>query len=132
MKCLFYPSWNALIICEESSQCKHSLDVITKYFYIMRYILDNLHSIHYNDTVSTSLHLFKEENIQMKKEIKSSLGLNHMNGLTADDERTCGLQDMNCLETKDKAGLDITDMNAVGKDDETTCALQDMNCTGSE
>ena len=68
----------------------------------------------------------------MKKEIKSSLGLNNMNGLTTDDDRTCGLQDMNCLETKDKAGLDITNMNAVGTDDDITCALQDMNCTGDK
>ena len=68
----------------------------------------------------------------MKKEIKSSLGLNNMNGLTTDDDRTCGLQDMNCLQKKDKSGLDITDMNALGKDDDRTCALQDMNCTGDK
>ena len=66
----------------------------------------------------------------MKKEVKSSLGISNMNGMTTDDERTCGLQDMNCLEKADKTGLDITDMNALGKDDETTCALQDMNCSG--
>ena len=66
----------------------------------------------------------------MKKEVKSSLGISNMNGMTTDDERTCGLQDMNCLEKEDKNGLDITDMNAMGKDDSTTCALQDMNCSG--
>ena len=68
----------------------------------------------------------------MAKKIHSSLGINNMNGLTSDDDRTCGLQDMNCLEKADKTGLDITDMNAVGKDDDTTCALQDMNCTGDK
>ncbi len=68
----------------------------------------------------------------MAKEIKSSLGLNNMNGITNDDDRTCGLQDMNCLDKNDKKGLNITDMNALGKDDDTTCALQDMNCTGDD
>ena len=66
----------------------------------------------------------------MKKEIKSSLGITNMNGLSQDDERTCGLQDMNCLEKEQKKDFDITDMNALGKDDDTTCALQDMNCSG--
>ena len=65
-----------------------------------------------------------------KKEIKSSLGITNMNGITADDDRTCGLLDMNCLETQDQKDFDITDMNAKGKDDDTTCALQDMNCVG--
>lgn len=64
--------------------------------------------------------------------IKSSLGISNMNGISAEDERTCGLQDMNCLEKEDKTGLDITDMNALGKDDDATCALQDMNCTGDK
>ena len=68
----------------------------------------------------------------MAKEIKSSLGITNMNGITADDNRTCALQDMNCLEKQDSKNFDITDMNAVGKDDDTTCALQDMNCTGEE
>ena len=65
-----------------------------------------------------------------KKEIKSSLGITNMNGITTDDDRTCGLQDMNCLETQDQKDYSITDMNAKGKDDDTTCALQDMNCVG--
>ena len=68
----------------------------------------------------------------MKKEIKSSLGISNMNGLTEEDERTCGLQDMNCLDTQPDKDFDITDMNALGKDDDTTCALQDMNCTSGE
>ena len=62
--------------------------------------------------------------------IKSSLGITNMNGITSDDDRTCGLQDMNCLDTQEKKDFDITDMNAKGKDDDTTCALQDMNCVG--
>ena len=68
----------------------------------------------------------------MAKKIKSSLGITNMNGMTAEDERTCGLQDMNCLNTQQQKNYDITDMNAVGKDDDTSCALQDMNCTGED
>ena len=68
----------------------------------------------------------------MAKKIKSSLGITNMNGISSEDERTCGLQDMNCLEKQEQKTHDITDMNAVGKDDDTTCALQDMNCLGDE
>ena len=68
----------------------------------------------------------------MAKKIKSSLGITNMNGISSEDERTCGLQDMNCLEKQEAKTHDITDMNAVGKDDDTTCALQDMNCLGDE
>lgn len=68
----------------------------------------------------------------MKKEIKSSRGITNMNGLSQEDERTCGLQDMNCLEKEQNKDYDITDMNALGKEDDVTCALQDMNCSGSD
>ena len=68
----------------------------------------------------------------MAKKIKSSLGITNMNGISSEDDRTCGLQDMNCLEKQEPKTHDITDMNAVGKDSETTCALQDMNCLGDD
>ena len=68
----------------------------------------------------------------MANKIKSSLGITNMNGITSEDERTCALQDMNCLGTQDEKSFNITDMNAVGQDDDTTCALQDMNCVGDE
>ena len=64
----------------------------------------------------------------MAKEIKSSLGWNNVNGISVDDDRTCALNDMNCLETQEKKSYGITDINAMGKDDDTTCALDDMNC----
>ena len=68
----------------------------------------------------------------MEKKKRVILGLNNMNGVTEEDDRTCGLQDMNCLDTQEKKDYDITDMNAVGKDDDTTCGLQDMNCSGDD
>ncbi len=68
----------------------------------------------------------------MAMEIKPGLGLTNMNGISADDERTCALNDMNCLETQESKSYALTDMNAVGKDDDTSCALNDMNCTGDK
>lgn len=68
----------------------------------------------------------------MKKKTKNKLGITNMNGLTEDDESTCGLQDMNCLEKEPQKDFSLTDMNALGKDDDTTCALQDMNCSEEE
>ena len=64
----------------------------------------------------------------MAKEIKPGFGWNNVNGISKDDDRTCALNDMNCLETQEEKTYGITDMNAVGKDDNTTCALDDMNC----
>lgn len=68
----------------------------------------------------------------MAKETKSSLGLNNMNGISTDDDRTCALNDMNCLDNQEQKNYQLSDMNAVGKDDDTTCALDDMNCLGEE
>ena len=64
-----------------------------------------------------------------KKEskIKSGLGITNMNGITTDDDRSCALNDMNCLEEQ---SFSITDMNAVTKDEDTSCSLDDMNCEG--
>ena len=59
-------------------------------------------------------------------------GWANLNGMPADDDRTCALNDMNCLETQEEKSYGITDMNAVAKDDDTTCALDDMNCLGED
>lgn len=42
-----------------------------------------------------------------------NLDITNMNGIT-DDDKTCGLNDMNC----------------VGDNENVTCSLNDMNCTG--
>lgn len=62
--------------------------------------------------------------------IKSSLGITNMNGITSDDDRSCALSDMNCLEGQEEQGFSLTDMNAVTKDEDTSCSLDDMNCQG--
>lgn len=62
--------------------------------------------------------------------IQSSLGITNMNGITSDDDRSCALSDMNCLEGQEEQGFSITDMNAVTKDEDTSCSLDDMNCQG--
>lgn len=68
----------------------------------------------------------------MANEKKNSLGLTNMNGISADDDRTCALTDMNCLENQEEKTFDLTDMNAAAQDDDTTCALTDMNCLGED
>ena len=67
----------------------------------------------------------------MAKETKTSLGWGNVNGISADDDRTCALNDMNCLDTQEEKTYTITDMNAAAGDD-STCALVDMNCLGED
>lgn len=62
--------------------------------------------------------------------VKSSLGITNMNGISTDDDRTCALSDMNCLEGQEEQSFSITDMNAVTQDEDTSCSLDDMNCEG--
>ena len=66
----------------------------------------------------------------MAKETKTSLGWGNVNGISADDDRTCALNDMNCLDTQEEKTYTITDMNAA--DGDSTCALVDMNCLGED
>ena len=66
----------------------------------------------------------------MKDESKHSFGITNMNGIADDDDRTCALNDMNCLGEEDDQKFSLTDMNAVTGDEDTSCALDDMNCTG--
>ena len=59
----------------------------------------------------------------MAKENKNGLGITNMNGISADDDRTCALNDMNCLESQEDKAYGLTDMNA---------KKDDMNCLGDE
>ena len=65
-----------------------------------------------------------------KKEIKSGLGITNMNGVSSDDDRSCALNDMNCLKGQEEQSFSITDMNAVSRDENVSCSLDDMNCKG--
>lgn len=65
-----------------------------------------------------------------KMKIKSGLGITNMNGISSDDDRSCALNDMNCLEGQEEQSFSITDMNAMAKDEDTSCSLDDMNCEG--
>lgn len=62
---------------------------------------------------------------------KKNLGLTNMNGITEDDDRTCGLNDMNCLGEEVET-CNLTDMNGVSTNDDKTCGLNDMNCLENE
>lgn len=64
----------------------------------------------------------------MEKE--KNLGITNLNGMSTDDDTTCGLNDMNCLDTKETPGSSITNMNSASSDEDTTCSFTDMNCTG--
>lgn len=60
---------------------------------------------------------------------KKDLGISDMNGMTQEDDHTCALMDMNCLDAeKEEKPLGIKNMNALANDDDTTCGLKDMNC----
>ena len=60
-----------------------------------------------------------------------NLGWGNVNGISAEDDRTCALNDMNCLDTQEEKTYALTDMNAAAGDD-STCALVDMNCLGED
>lgn len=70
----------------------------------------------------------KQDKQRQKEQV---FGFLNMNGISEDD-RTCGLHDMNCLDEKeqgaDTKAFALEDMNAVTEDDEKTCGLNDMNC----
>ena len=67
----------------------------------------------------------------MAKENKTGLGWGNINGISAEDDRTCALNDMNCLDNQEETTYQLTDMNAAAGDD-STCALVDMNCLGED
>ena len=53
----------------------------------------------------------------MAKETKTGLGWGNVNGMSAEDDRTCALNDMNCLENQEEKTYALTDMNAAAGDD---------------
>ncbi len=62
---------------------------------------------------------------------KKAAGWGNLNGIS-DDDKTCGLNDMNCLGEEDDKSCGLNDMNCLGAEDDKTCALDDMNCLGDE
>jgi len=53
-----------------------------------------------------------------------------MNGVTSDEDVSCGLNDMNCVGDEGASQASITNMNGVTSDEDVSCGLNDMNCTG--
>ena len=62
---------------------------------------------------------------------KKGAGWDNLNGIS-DDDKTCGLNDMNCLEDEDDKSCGLNDMNCVADETDKTCALDDMNCLGED
>lgn len=60
---------------------------------------------------------------------KKQLDINNMNGITEED-KTCGLNDMNCVEEEEDKTCGLNDMNCVAEEEDKTCGLNDMNCLG--
>ena len=58
---------------------------------------------------------------------KKNLGLGNMNGMTDQDHRACGINDMNCLGGEEKEQT-LNDMNGMSREDGMSCSLNDMNC----
>ena len=58
---------------------------------------------------------------------KKNLGLGNMNGMTDQDHRTCGINDMNCLGGEEKEQT-LNDMNGMSREDGMSCSINDMNC----
>lgn len=65
------------------------------------------------------------------KEKKKATGWGNLNGIS-DDDKTCGLNDMNCLGDEDDKSCGLNDMNCLSGDEDKTCGLNDMNCLGDE
>ncbi len=58
---------------------------------------------------------------------KNKYGYMDQNGMTEKDDRTCGLNNMNCEEEDDKT-CGLNNMNCVPEEDDKTCGLNNMNC----
>lgn len=61
---------------------------------------------------------------------KKELDINNMNGMTKEDDATCGLNDMNCVAEEEDKTCGLSDMNCVAEEEDKTCGLNDMNCLG--
>ena len=60
-------------------------------------------------------------------EEKKQSGWPNLNGIS-DDNKTCGLNDMNCLGEDDDSSCGLNDMNCVDGKDDMSCSLNNMNC----
>lgn len=60
-------------------------------------------------------------------EEKKQSGWANLNGIS-DDDKTCGLNDMNCLGEDDDSSCGLNDMNCVDGKDDISCSLNNMNC----
>ena len=65
------------------------------------------------------------------EEKKKASGWSNLNGIS-DDDKTCGLNDMNCLEDEKDTSCGLNDMNCLSGEDDSTCGLNDMNCLGED
>lgn len=54
-------------------------------------------------------------------------GWGNLNGIS-DDDKTCALDDMNCLGDEDVSSCGLSDMNCVDDKKDLSCALDNMNC----
>lgn len=64
-------------------------------------------------------------------EKKKASGWANLNGIS-DDDRTCGLNDMNCLGDEEDKSCSLNDMNCLSGQEDSTCSLNDMNCLGKD
>ena len=60
------------------------------------------------------------------------LGIANMNGATDDEDKTCGLQDMNCLDGQEPKSHSLNNMNVDSSSEDKTCGITDMNCVGDK
>ncbi len=60
------------------------------------------------------------------------LGIANMNGATYDEDKTCGLQDMNCLDGQEPKSHSLNNMNGDSSSEDKTCGITDMNCVGDK
>lgn len=59
------------------------------------------------------------------------LGLSNMNGVTENDDKTCAITDMNCVDGEaETKTASLQDMNNMTGEDDKTCGITDMNCLG--
>lgn len=57
------------------------------------------------------------------KNNSNTLGLHNMNGLSADDKRTCALNDMNCRAGQPEQTASLQDMNAANEQPDMACSI---------
>lgn len=56
------------------------------------------------------------------------LDIKNMNGMTQNDDKSCGLNDMNCEGDTTPKAASLNNMNSMTHDDDKSCGLNDMNC----